>query len=140
MPPFPEAPVGEYGMRRIVTGRAGDPAAGMGARPAQIEALQRHSIVGRADHRARAEQLVEAHLAMENVAADQPEAALEIERRVDLPADYRLREAWRVAIDHCDDGVCGLLALLVPASAGPEIVTEMLAEQARDMAALGRQR
>src|SRR5688500_10854516 len=44
------------------------------ARPAQIKALERHPVVGRTDHRPGAEQLVEAHLAVENVAADQTEA------------------------------------------------------------------
>ena len=118
---------------------AGHAAARVRARSAQIEALERHPIIGRADHRPSAEQLVEAHLAVENVAADQAEAALEVERRMDLPADHRLGEARRVGIDRRDDRVGRFLALLVPAPPGPEVVAEMLAEQRRDMLALGRE-
>ena len=123
-------PVGEHGLRRIMPRRAGHAAAGMRARPAQVEALERHPIVGRADHRPGAEQLVEAHLAVEDVAADQAEAPLEVERRMDLPPEHRLGEARRMRIDRRDDLVRRLLALLVPAAPGPEIVAEMLAEQA----------
>ena len=53
----------------------------MRAGAAQIEARQRHAIIGMAQHRPVREQLVEPHLAVEDVAADQPEAALQIERR-----------------------------------------------------------
>ena len=127
---LPEAPVGKHRVRGIMARSAGHPAAGMRARTAQIEALERHPVIGRADHRPRAEQLVEPHLAVEDVAADQPEAALEVERRMDLPPEHRLGEARRVRIDRGDDRVGRLLALLVPAAPRPEIVAEMLAEQA----------
>ena len=126
-------------MRRIVARRAGHAAAGVRARPAEVQALERHPVIGRADHRPRAEQLVEAHLAVEDVAADQAEAPLEVERRMDLPAEHRLGEARRMGIDGRDDLVRRLLALVVPASARAEIVAEMLAEQAGDMLALGRE-
>ena len=66
-------PARHYGPGAPVT-----PPPGMCTRAAQIEARQRHAIIGRADHRPSAEQLVEAHLAVEDVAADQTEAALEI--------------------------------------------------------------
>ena len=59
-PPVPDAPVGKDRVRGIVTGRAGHAAARVCARSAQVEALERHPVVGGADHRARAEQLVEA--------------------------------------------------------------------------------
>src|SRR5690348_10938189 len=73
----PETTVGEHGMRGIVAGRACHSAAGMGAGTAQIQALQRHPVIRGADHWPRAEELVEAHLAVKDVAADQPEPALE---------------------------------------------------------------
>ena len=126
-------------LRRIMPRRARHAAARMRARPAQIEPLQRHPIIGRADHRPRAEQLVEPHLAVENVAADQPEAALEVERRMDLPPEHRAWQPRRMAVDRGDDRVRRFLALVVPAPSRPEIVAEMLAEQARDMLALGRE-
>src|SRR4051794_31284511 len=120
-------PVREDRLRGIMPGRAGHPTARVSARPAQIKALQRHSIIGRADHRPRAEQLVEAHLAVEDVAADQAEPALEVERRMDLPPEHRLGEAGCMAVDGRDDRIGRFLALLIPASARPEIEAEMLA-------------
>src|SRR5206468_11330734 len=126
--PLPEAPVGEHRARGIMPRRSGYPAAGMRARTAKIEALQRHSVIGRADHRPGAAQLVEAHLAVEDVAADQAEAALEVERGVDLPPEHRLGKAWRVRIHGGDDRVGRFLALAVPAPSRSQIIAEMLAE------------
>src|SRR5205085_11543375 len=102
--------------------------------------VERHAISSSSDHRTRAEQLVEAHLAVENVAANQAEAALQVERRMDLPADHRLGKAGRMAVHHCDDRISSLIALLVPGSPSAKVVTEMLAEQTGDVLALGRKR
>src|SRR5581483_12126852 len=52
--------------RRIVAGRAGDAAAGMGAGAAVIETLQRAAIVGMSEHRPCREQLVQGQRAMED--------------------------------------------------------------------------
>src|SRR5688572_2053272 len=138
-PPLPWPAVGEHRARRIMAGGAGDSSARVSARSAQVQAFERHPVIRGADHRPGAEQLVEAHLAVENIAADQPEAALEIERRMDLASEHRLREPRRMGVNRRDDRVRGLLALMIPAPAGPEVETEMLAEQGRDMLALGRQ-
>src|SRR4051794_33276853 len=119
MTPSPEPPVRKHRAGRVMTWRSRDSTAGVGARAAQIEALQRHAIVGRADHRSGAEQLVEPHLAVEDVAADEAKTPLEIERRVDLAADDRLGEARRMAFDRRDDRVRSGLAFLIPAPAGP---------------------
>src|SRR6185437_13485599 len=126
-PPVPEPPVGEHRLRGIVPGSAGHAAAWMGARAAQVEALERHAVIRGADHRPRAEQLVGAHLAVENVAAGEAEAPLQIERRMDLPPDHRLGEAGCVRVHRSDDLIRCLFALLVPAPAGTELVAEMLA-------------
>ena len=48
-----------------------------------------HAVISVADHRPGAEELVETHLAVEDVAADQSKAALKVERRMDLPCDNR---------------------------------------------------
>src|SRR6476646_8332985 len=125
MPPSPEAPVPQHCAGGIMPRRTGYPAAGMCARPAQVEALERHPIVGSANHRAGAEQLVEPHLAVEDVASDQAEAALQVERRMNLPTEDGLGEAGRMGVNGRDDLVCRLLALLVPTSAGPEVEAEM---------------
>src|SRR3954447_3376186 len=102
-------PVRQDRLRRIMPGSAGHSATRVRARSAQVEALERHAVISRADHRPRAEQLVEAHLAVEDVAADQAEAALEVERRMDLPPEHRLGEAGSMAVDGRDDGVRRLL-------------------------------
>src|SRR6476620_9825964 len=109
MPARPEAPIAEDRPRGIMPRRSGDPAARVSARAAQIQALERHPVIGGADHRPRAEQLVETHLAVENVAADRAEAALEIERGMDLAADNGFGEARRVRVDRRDDLVGSLV-------------------------------
>src|SRR5206468_9914914 len=139
MPAAPEAPVGKDCLRRIMAGSPGYTAAGMGAGTAQVQPLERHAVIRAPDHGAGAEQLVEAHLAVENVATDKAEAALEVERRVDLPAKHRLCEPGGVRVDGRDDLVCRFIAFLVPAPALAEVVPEMLAEEAGDMLSLRRQ-
>src|SRR5688500_1047225 len=105
----------------------------MRPRAAKIEAPERHAVIGVTEHRPVREELVEPHLAVEDVAADQAEAALEIERRQRQPADDAGGEARRVAVDMADDGVGRLLAPRVPAPR--DLEGEMLAEQAGDMGA-----
>src|SRR5947209_5852096 len=95
MATLPEAAILEHRPRRIMPRRARHSAARMRSGTAQIQALERHPVIGRADHRPRAEELVETHLAVEDVAADQAEAALEIERRMDLPAEHGFGEPRR---------------------------------------------
>src|SRR6476661_1039594 len=139
MPPLPRPAIGEESMRRVVPGRAGHAAAGMRAGTAEVETFQGHPIIRRADHRPGAEQLIEPHLAMEDVSADEPEPALEIERRVDLAAEYRGGKAGRAAPDARNNCICRLFALPPPAPPPPEVEAEMLAEERRNMLALGRQ-
>ena len=118
---------------------SGHPATRMSPRPAQVQPLQWHTIIRRADHRPRGKQLVEPHLPVKNIAPDQPEPPLEIQRRVNLPPDHRLGESRRMGIDGRDDRVRRRLALIVPAPPRPQIIAEMLAEQARHMLPLRRQ-
>ena len=73
-------------------------------------------------------------------AADQAEAALEVERRMDLPPEHRFREPGRVAVDRRNNCVGGRLALVLPASSRPEIVAKVLTEQRGDVPSLGRER
>ena len=68
--------VGDHRLRGVVPRRPGDAAARMRARAAQIEARDRHAVVGKAEHRSRREQLIECQCAVENVAAGQAELAL----------------------------------------------------------------
>src|SRR4030088_3754679 len=64
----------------VVAGRAGDAAAGMRAGTAMVEALQRSAIIGVAEHRPRREQLVQRQRTMEDIAPEQAELALQVER------------------------------------------------------------
>src|SRR5687767_14791658 len=105
----------------------------MRPRAAKIEARERHSVIGVTEHRPVREELVEAHLAVEDVAADQAEAALEIERRQRQPADDAGGEARRKTVDMADDRVGRFVAPRVPPAR--HVIGEMLAEQAGDMAA-----
>src|SRR5260221_1540732 len=82
----------------VVAGGAGDAAAGMRAAAAMVEPLQRPAIIGVAEHRPRREQLIERQRAMKDIAAEQAELALQIERREDLPTDHACRKARRITI------------------------------------------
>src|SRR5579859_6113460 len=134
----PETPVGEDFARGVVAGGSRHAAAGMGARAAHVQPLQRPAICAVAQDRARRPELIEAHIAVHDVAADEAELALQIERRVDLPRDHRRLEARRPALDGIDDEVRRLLAGIVPAARnsvlGGQLGRELLAEQAGDMA------
>src|SRR5438270_13229881 len=127
MTALPEAAILQHGASCIMTRSTGHSAARVRTRPAQVQALERHAVIRRANHRPGAEQLVEAHLAVEDVTADQPEPAFKIERRMDLPPKHRLGEARRMAVHRRDNRVRRLLPLLVPTPARPEIVAEVLA-------------
>ena len=74
--------------RRIMAGRAGDAAARMGSGAAQIEARERAAVITVAKHGTRREELIQLEPAMHDVAADEPENALQIERREDLPPQH----------------------------------------------------
>ena len=109
---LPEIP--QHFARRIVARRAGHAAARMRARAAHVEARQRPAIVRMAEHRAGREHLPEIERAVKDVAADQAEGALEIERRHDLPAEHRAFEIRRMAVDRRDHQVGDRLAMVVP--------------------------
>ncbi len=49
-----------------------------------------------------------------DVAADQPELALQVERRMDLPGDDRPLEVGRVFRDRIDDQIGRRFALIIP--------------------------
>src|SRR5689334_11742144 len=107
----------------------------MRAGAAEIKPRQRAAIVRITDHRPRAEKLVERQRAVEDVAADQAEIALEIERALDLPPEHRGLEARREAVDGPDHDVGDFLAMIVPRSAVRQFRRNVLAEEARDVPA-----
>jgi hypothetical protein len=67
-------------MGGVMARRTRHSATRVGSGTAEVKALEWHTVICGADHRPRAEQLIKPHLAVKDVAADQTEAALEIER------------------------------------------------------------
>src|SRR5947209_3512715 len=72
---------------RVRAGRAGDAAAGVRARAAEVEAAQGRAVLRPADEGAEGVELVERHLAVERVAAGESVLAFEVCRRDDLAAE-----------------------------------------------------
>ena len=128
--PLPEIP--QHFPRRIVPRQSGHAAARMRPRSAHVEARQRPAVVRMAEHRAGREHLPEIERTVKNVAADEAEGALEIERRHDLPPEHRTLEVRRMAVDRRDHQVGDRLAMVVPRSIR-QFRRDVLAEQARDM-------
>src|SRR4051794_17586513 len=132
----PKPAIVQHATCRIVPRSTRDSATGVGTRPAEVQALQRHPVIRCTDHGARTEQLVETHLSMKNVTPDEAETPLQVQWRMDLATEDRLGETRSMGIYGRDDRVRCLVALVVPASARPKIITEMLAEERGDMLAL----
>src|SRR3546814_13747123 len=111
----------------------GDAAAGVGTRPAHVEPLHRPAIAAVAEHRARGPELVEAHIAVHDVAADEPELAFEpFGRQARLGSDARA-EAGGVFFDGVDDAVGGGFLFVIPVPPVRPFGRELLADEARDI-------
>src|ERR1700722_9431602 len=93
-PPAPK--IGDDFTRGIMARRTGHAPAGMRAGSAHIESLQGSAIVAVSHHRPRREHLVQAERTMKDIAADQAEGPLEIERAHDLPSQHRGLEIRRM--------------------------------------------
>src|SRR6185437_14573993 len=85
--------------RGIAPRQAGDAAAWVGARAAQIKARNRHPVIGVAVDGPHREELVERKRPVEDVATDEAELALEVERRERAPAEHTRRKSRRHRID-----------------------------------------
>src|SRR5581483_6791796 len=104
-------------MRGVVARRAGDAAAGMGAGAAHIEAGDRAAIVAVTEDGPCREHLIEFEAAMHDVAAEETETALEIERGQRFVTQHRSRETRREPIDGGDHELRDCVAMLIPALA-----------------------
>src|SRR3954466_502185 len=89
----------------VVPGRGHHATSGMGAGAAQIEPVHRRRVVGEVGGGAHEGHLVEALLALEDVAALKAEDPLEVGRRENLPLDDRVRDVGRVAGEVLHAGV-----------------------------------
>ena len=87
--------------------------------PHMYSPCERSAVIAVPEHRPRREQLIEAQRAVEDVAADEAEGALEIERAHDLPAEHRGLEIRRMAVDQIDHEVGDLLAVRRPTTRRP---------------------
>ena len=96
---------------------------------------------GVAGHRAVEEELLEAELALEDVALGQAEPALDVERGEDLAVEDDVADVRGDLGDPVDDGVAERLAVVVPGpEARVELVRGVLDEAADDVLAGRRHR
>src|SRR5262245_46411539 len=115
----------------VASGQPRDAAAWMRPGPAQVKIWNRHAVIGVAQHRPRAEQLVEAELAMEDVAVDEAEATLQIERGEDLTAEHAGLEVGRVLVHRRNHQIGKLLPRRIPTAPIGKLRGHVLHEQAR---------
>src|SRR6202140_5736890 len=125
--------------RRVVSGHAGDAATGVSARAAHVQALQRAAIVTMTEDRSRREELVKRERAVEDIAPDQSELALEVERRQCVPGDDARGKIGRVTIDGSDHQRFDRFFRGVPRSAVRQFRVRVLAKEARYMLAVRRE-
>src|SRR3954471_18841344 len=100
--------VPQHFARAVVAGRARDAAARMGAGAAQVESLDRAAVVRMAEQRPGRPQLVERKRAVEDVAADEAEVALQVGGREGAVAEDAGAKARRVRFNDIEDAVDGL--------------------------------
>src|ERR1017187_7664869 len=86
----------------------------MRARTAEIEALNRRAVARPAGYRTHHEHLVQAHLAVENVAAGDAETPFQVERRQHLAMLHKPPDVGGVLLDQRHHPVAERLAKLVP--------------------------
>src|SRR5690349_24912623 len=94
---FPE--IAQDFPRAVVARSAGDAAAGMSPRAAQVESRQRGAVVRMAQYRPRGPELVERELPVEDVAAGETEFPLEVRGGERAMAEDARAEARRGRLD-----------------------------------------
>ena len=82
----------QHDARRVCARRAGEPATRVRTGPTQVQPGDRRAVLRPAQHRAHRVELIERVLAVENVAAGQAIALLEIDRRQDLARQDERRQ------------------------------------------------
>ena len=114
--------------------RAGDAAAGMAARTAHIKTFEWSAICTVTEHRPCRPQLIEAHIAVHDIAASKAKFPFKTKRTEDLVTKDRGAKARRIGLYSVDDSVGCLAFVCVPVMVG----RELLAEQAGYMLAFRR--
>ena len=118
-----------------MSGSACHPAAGVGPRTAHVEPLYGSPVGPVAQHRPGGPQLVQTHVAMHDIASDQPELPVEPFGTENLSPQDGGAEAWRDGLDRIDYGIGCSILFIVPIAAIGEFGRELLAKQARHMLA-----
>src|ERR1051326_6125144 len=116
-------------MGSIVAGRTGHPAARMGAGTTHVKSRDRCPVLTRAQNWTCGPQLVERHAAVHDIAINESERALQIERRQRRFADNRIAEIRRVLGDGIDNQPRGVLLYVIPVAAIWQLRREVLAKQ-----------
>src|SRR5258708_38536446 len=88
----------------------------MGRRSANVEILNRRTILGPARSGPQKEKLFQRQLTLKNISLRQTKLAFQIKRRQDLSMKNDVFDIRRVLGDGVDDGVAKLFALVVPVS------------------------
>src|SRR3712207_4461205 len=91
--------VPDHYLRGVQPRDSHNPATGVGAGAAEVEPLYRRLVAGELRGGTEREELIQRHLALEDVAPDKPEALLEVVGREDLVFDYRVPEVRGVLGD-----------------------------------------
>ena len=105
-----------------------DAAARMASRAAQIQALDRTSIIRMAQHRTRRENLPQIECSVEYIATYEAESSLEIERRQYLARQHRAPEIRGVFVDCRNHEIGDGFAMVVPSRTVGQLRCDMLAE------------
>jgi hypothetical protein len=126
----------QYGVRRNVTRGPRNPAARVRAGATQVQAINRCFVPCPACHRAHDEQLVQADIAVEDVAFGDAEAAFQVERGNHIPAHNRCRYIRCVFSDDFNHAVTESFALFIPGAAG-QVVRHILHKAGEDVVAGG---
>src|SRR5205807_770550 len=96
-------PVGEDLPSRVVARCAGDSAARMGSRSAQVQALDRRAISGPSGNRSQDERLVERHLPVVDVSLRESESVHQYPRGQHVPGYDELLETRHLLVEQPDD-------------------------------------
>src|SRR5262249_15184623 len=118
----------------VVAAGAHDAAAGVGGGAAEVEAAHGGAVVGVAGDGTEEEELRRRHRSLEDVAAGEAEAALDVERGEDLAVEDGAAEVWGVLIHEGETAVGKGLLRVVPAAV-PEARGRVLDEEGHDVAA-----
>src|SRR5579872_4136609 len=127
-------PIAQNLMCSVVAGGAGDTAAGMRAGSAEIQAADGSSILRPSRHWTHEEHLLQAEIAVKNIALGQSVGSLEIQRGKDLSREDRVRHVGRVLGNSVRDAVAQQFAVFVPCAL-PQSVRNILHEASEDVLA-----